>query len=96
MVIVLPWHDPIRVAEDAATIDILSDGRLELGVAIGYRCAEFTGFGVPHQERGARMDEALPVLRRLLAGERFSFAGRYYRYGEIELFPKPVQQPPRI
>ena len=95
-VLLLPLHDPIRVAEDAATIDILSDGRLELGVAIGYRRAEFTGFGVPHQERGARMDEALPVLRRLLAGERFSFDGRYYRYGEIELFPKPVQQPPRI
>ena len=44
-VLLLPLHDPIRVAEDAATIDILSDGRLELGVAIGYRRAEFTGFG---------------------------------------------------
>ena len=95
-VLLLPLHDPIRVAEDAATVDILSDGRLELGVAIGYRRAEFSGFGVPHDERGARMDEALPVLRRLLAGERFSFHGTYYRYGEIELHPKPVQQPPRI
>ena len=95
-VLLLPLHDPVRVAEDAATVDVLSDGRLELGVAVGYRRGEFTGFGIPHTERGARMDEAVPVLRRLLAGERFSFQGRYYRYGELELHPRPVQSPPRI
>jgi probable F420-dependent oxidoreductase len=95
-VLLLPLHDPVRVAEDAATVDVLSNGRLELGVAVGYRRGEFAGFGVPHGERGARMDEAVPVLRRLLRGERFSFKGRYYDYGELELHPRPVQAEPRI
>ncbi|HMA11740.1 MAG TPA: LLM class flavin-dependent oxidoreductase, partial [Steroidobacteraceae bacterium] len=56
----LPLHDPLRVAEDAATVDVMSNGRFQLGVAAGYRHGEFTGFGVPMKERAARMDEALP------------------------------------
>ena len=95
-VLLLPLHDPVRVAEDAATVDVLSNGRLELGVAVGYRRGEFAGFGISQGERGARMDEAVPVLRRLLRGERFSFKGRYYDYGELELHPRPVQAEPRI
>jgi alkanesulfonate monooxygenase SsuD/methylene tetrahydromethanopterin reductase-like flavin-dependent oxidoreductase (luciferase family) len=95
-VLLLPLHDPLRVAEDAATLDVLSGGRLELGLAIGYRRGEFLGFDVPHGERGARMDEAVPIVRRLFDGERFSFKGDYYAYGEIDLQPRPVQTPPRI
>lgn len=95
-VLLLPLHDSLRVAEDAATIDVLSNGRLELGVAAGYRREEFAGFGVSRGERAARMEEALPLLRRLLAGERFRPEGRFARYGEIELCPRPVQPSPRI
>ncbi len=93
-VLLLPLHDPLRVAEDAATVDIVSGGRFELGVGAGYRKGEFEGFGVALTARGGRMREGVTVLRRLFAGERFSFAGKHYRYGEIALQPLPVQ--PRL
>ena len=68
-VLLLPLHDPLRVAEDAATADVASGGRLQLGLAVGYRKGEFTGFGIPRaRERAARMDEALPILRRAVRG----------------------------
>ncbi len=92
-VLLLPLHDPVRVAEDAATIDLVSGGRFDLGLAAGYRRAEFEGFGVPLAERGARMEEALPILRRLLDGERLAFEGRHYRYEGVELHPRPLQDP---
>jgi alkanesulfonate monooxygenase SsuD/methylene tetrahydromethanopterin reductase-like flavin-dependent oxidoreductase (luciferase family) len=57
-VLLLPLHDPVRVAEDAATVDVLSRGRFDLGLGLGYRVAEFTGFGVPRSERGARGADA--------------------------------------
>ena len=92
-VLLLPLHDPLRVAEDSATVDILSGGRFELGVGAGYRLGEFAGFNIPHKSRDGRMEEQVTILRRLFAGERFSFEGKYYRYGEIALRPLPVQQP---
>ena len=72
----LPLHDPIRLAEDAATLSILSRGRFDLGLGLGYRKGEFTGFGIPARERASRMNEALPILRRLFAGERVTTAAR--------------------
>jgi alkanesulfonate monooxygenase SsuD/methylene tetrahydromethanopterin reductase-like flavin-dependent oxidoreductase (luciferase family) len=92
-VLLLPLHDPLRVAEDAATVDVMSGGRFQLGVAGGYRKGEFTGFGIPARERGARMNEALPILRRLFAGERVTTAdARFYRYADVELRPLPLQK----
>jgi alkanesulfonate monooxygenase SsuD/methylene tetrahydromethanopterin reductase-like flavin-dependent oxidoreductase (luciferase family) len=92
-VLLLPLHDPLRVAEDAATVDVMSGGRFQLGVAGGYRKGEFTGFGIPASERGARMNEALPILRRLLAGGRVTSPdARFYRYRDVELRPLPVQK----
>jgi alkanesulfonate monooxygenase SsuD/methylene tetrahydromethanopterin reductase-like flavin-dependent oxidoreductase (luciferase family) len=85
----LPLYDPLRVAEDAANLDLLSDGRFELGVAAGGARAKSAG--TPRTERGSRMDEALPILRQLLAGERVSVEGRHYRYRDVELHPRPVQ-----
>lgn len=91
-VLLLPLHDPLRVAEDAATVDVMSGGRFQLGVAAGYRKGEFTGFGIPAKERAARMNEALPLLRRLFAGERVSTRdARFYRYDDALLRPLPVQ-----
>jgi alkanesulfonate monooxygenase SsuD/methylene tetrahydromethanopterin reductase-like flavin-dependent oxidoreductase (luciferase family) len=91
-VLLLPLHDPLRVAEDAATVDVTSNGRFQLGVAVGYRKGEFTGFGIPGRERAARMEEALPLLRRLFSGERVTSHGRFYRYTDVELRPLPVQK----
>jgi probable F420-dependent oxidoreductase len=92
-VLLLPLHDPLRVAEDAATIDIVSNGRFDLGVGAGYRVGEFHGFVIPRRERDGRMAEAVEVLRRAFSGERFTFEGRYYRYRDVALFPLPVQKP---
>jgi len=61
-VIVLPWHNPVLLAEQAATIDLMSDGRLELGVGKGYRHNEFAGFCVPMEEADARFNESLDVI----------------------------------
>lgn len=90
-VLLLPLHDPVRVAEDAAVVDILSNGRFQLGVAAGYRVEEFEAFGVDRRERGGRMEEAVQVIQRAWTEERFSFEGRYYRYRDLAVTPKPVQ-----
>ena len=92
-VLLLPLHDPLRVAEDAATIDIVSNGRFDLGVSAGYRVGEFDGFAIPRRERDGRMAEAVEVLRRAFSGERFTFEGKYYRYRDVQLSPLPVQKP---
>lgn len=92
-VILLPQHDPIKVAEDAAVADILSNGRLMLGVAVGYRDVEFDGFDVRRRDRGARMDEQLAVMRQAWTGQPFSFEGRHFRYHDIAVTPRPLQDP---
>lgn len=92
-VLLLPLHDPLRIAEDSATIDIVSNGRFDLGVGAGYRVGEFHGFAIPRKERDARMEEAVEVMRRAFAGERFTFEGKYYTYRDVQLFPRPVQNP---
>lgn len=89
----LPLHNPVRVAEDAATVDILSCGRLELGVGSGYRIEEFDGFAIPKKERGARTDECLEIISRLWAGETLTFKGKYYEVNNLRLAPAPVQRP---
>ena len=63
------FHNPVRLAEDIATIDVISGGRFELGVGIGFKREEFEGFGVPFKERGARTNQSLEIIRRALAGE---------------------------
>src|SRR5262245_40362692 len=61
-VIVLPWHNPVLLAEQAATLDLVSGGRLDFGVGKGYRHSEFKGFGVPPEEAQARFDESVEVM----------------------------------
>jgi len=93
-VIVLPWHNPVLIAEQAATLDLLSGGRLELGVGKGYRAAEFDGFCIPQDEAGARFDEAIAVIRKAWTSEgRFSHQGARWRYHDIVVEPAPVQRP---
>ena len=72
----LPWHNPVLLAEQAATLDLVSDGRLDFGVGKGYRHSEFKGFGIPQEEAGARFDEAIAViLRSWTTRSRFSHHG---------------------
>ncbi len=92
-VLLLPLHDPVRIAEDAATVDIISGGRFDLGVALGYKVEEYEGFGIDRRTRAARMEEAVEVLRRSWSDGPFSFEGKHYRYRNIDVTPKPVQRP---
>lgn len=92
-VVLLPFHEPVRLAEDVAVVDVLSGGRLELGLAAGYRRAEFDGFAIPPSERGARMREGLDVLVKALVGDPFTHQGRFHRYGEVQIVPPPIQRP---
>jgi alkanesulfonate monooxygenase SsuD/methylene tetrahydromethanopterin reductase-like flavin-dependent oxidoreductase (luciferase family) len=93
-VVVVPWHNPVLLGELAATVDVLSGGRLDLGVGRGYRFSEYRGFCLPPEELSARFDEAMHIIRRAWAnGERFSHHGQYWHFEDIVLEPAPVQQP---
>jgi probable F420-dependent oxidoreductase len=90
-VILLPLHHPVRVAEDAITLDLVSKGRLVLGVGIGYQPADFRAFGVPMEHRAALFEEALEILRRCWSGERFSFRGAHHVLEDVQILPRPFQ-----
>ena len=93
-VMTLPWHNPVLLAEQAATLDLVSDGRLDFGVGKGYRHSEFKGFGVQQEEAGARFDEALAViLRSWTTRTRFSHRGRYWQFEDIVVEPPTAQRP---
>src|SRR5437762_1873400 len=85
------FHHPVRLAEDVAMLDVMSGGRVTLGVAIGYKPDEFALYGVPLEKRGARFEEQVAVMKGLWTGERVSFKGAYYTV-EGRLEPAPVQK----
>ena len=92
-VLLLPLHNAIRVAEDAATVDILSNGRLDLGVGLGYKVEEFEGFGINRRHRASIMDESLEIITRTMAGESVTLNGRHYQVKDVQVTPPPIQQP---
>ncbi len=92
-VLLLPLHNALRVAEDAATVDIISNGRLDLGVGQGYRVDEFTGFQIPRRERGSRLEEGAEVIRRAWTEKKWSFEGRFNTLKDITVIPNVVQKP---
>jgi probable F420-dependent oxidoreductase len=92
-VLVLPYHNPIRLAKAAATLDVLSGGRLILGVGVGAVPPESEAMGSPYAERGAITDEAIAVMKALWTQEEPSFAGQYSRFSGMPFSPKPVQRP---
>ena len=93
-VVVLPWHNPVLLAEQAATVDVLSGGRLEFGVGKGYRAAEFAGFTIPIAQATERFDEAIDVIRKAWTSDgRFSHAGKHWRFDDIVVEPAPWQRP---
>lgn len=93
-VMVLAWHNPAMLAEQAATLDLISNGRLELGIGKGYRASEFSGFAMPMEEAEGRFDEAFAALKRAFTSkERFSHHGNYWHLDNIVVEPQPVQRP---
>ena len=93
-ILVLPWHNPVLLAEQVATLDLLSRGRLDLGVGKGYRHNEFAGFAMPPDEAEPRFEEVLDVLVRALASdEPFSHRGRFFRFDKVVVEPPPHQRP---
>ena len=92
-VLVLPYHNPIRLAKVAATLDVLSKGRLMLGVGVGVIEEELEAMGSPFADRGAISDEAIAVMKELWTKEDPSFQGKYHRFSGMKFTPKPVQKP---
>ncbi len=93
-VAVLPWHDPVLLAERAATFDLMSGGRLEFGVGKGYRHSEFAGFCMAYEEAQQRFEEALQVIiKAWTSSVRFSHRGRFWQYEDVIVDPPPSQQP---
>jgi alkanesulfonate monooxygenase SsuD/methylene tetrahydromethanopterin reductase-like flavin-dependent oxidoreductase (luciferase family) len=92
-VVVLPFDNPLRTAEDYAMVDVLSGGRLELGVGSGYLKHEYAGFGIDMAEKRERFEEALEVVLRAWSGERFSHRGRYFTVDDVKLNVVPLQKP---
>jgi alkanesulfonate monooxygenase SsuD/methylene tetrahydromethanopterin reductase-like flavin-dependent oxidoreductase (luciferase family) len=92
-VTLLPLHHPLHCAEQAATADILSGGRLEFGVGRGSIPTQFHGFRVPVAENRARFDEALAIIRLAWTEERFSYRGQFYEVENLAVVPKPLQRP---
>ena len=92
-VTLLPLHHPLQCAEQAATADLLSGGRLEFGVGRGSIPSQFHGFRVPVAENRARFDECLEIIRLAWTGERFSYRGTFYQIENLAVVPRPLQRP---
>lgn len=93
-VAVLPFWNPVRLAEDVATADLLLGGRFELGIGRGYQHIEFDGFGLPYDERQDVYAEAMEILLGAWTSDSFSYKGKYFEVpGEINILPKPLTRP---
>jgi probable F420-dependent oxidoreductase len=90
-VLVLPQRPPALVAKQVASLDLLSGGRVRLGVGAGWQQAEFESLGVPFTERGRRMDEAIALIRRYWSEPSVTFEGKFYQAEAMAMDPKPAQ-----
>jgi probable F420-dependent oxidoreductase len=92
-VMLLPLHHPVHVAEDVITLDLVSRGRVILGVGIGYQASDFQAFGVPMGHRVGLFEEGVEIIRKCWSGERFSFHGAHYTLEDLQIRPRPFQTP---
>jgi len=92
-VIVLPWHDPVEVAEKIALLDLVSGGRTIYGFGRGAASIEYAGFRIPMEESRDRFVESLLIIRKGLTQESFSFDGKYYKVPEIQIRPRAISHP---
>lgn len=92
-ILVLPLRHPAIVAREAITLDFLSEGRFILGVGTGWEEREFATVGIPLKERGARLDEGLTVIRRLLSEDSVTHHGRFFTLNDVSMEPRPPRLP---
>ncbi len=91
--LLLPLHNAVRVGEDAATVDVIANGRFDLGLGQGYAPSEFEGYGIPRNERASRLEEGIEVIKGMWTRDPFSYEGKHYHLKNISLMPKPAQTP---
>ena len=92
-VIILPQRNPLVLAKELASLDVLARGRLIFGVGVGYLEPEFRALGVDLRNHGPRSDEYLAVMRSIWSDTRPGFDGRFFSFGGVNAYPRPVQQP---
>lgn len=92
-ILLLPLFNPVYIAEELATLDVVSGGRVLFGIGVGYRDVEFEAFGVRKSDRGARLEESLQVIKRLWTEDEVSFEGRFFRIPKVEVRTRPLQRP---
>jgi probable F420-dependent oxidoreductase len=92
-VLIMPYRNPVATAKALATLDLMSAGRVTVGVGVGWNEAEFAALGVPFRERGARTNEYLRLWQACWAPGKVSFAGKFLSFADMHVNPKPVQQP---
>jgi alkanesulfonate monooxygenase SsuD/methylene tetrahydromethanopterin reductase-like flavin-dependent oxidoreductase (luciferase family) len=92
-VVLLPLHSPIDTAEQLAMVDLMSGGRLDLGIGRGFVAHDYEVHGLPHQDAQQRLMEALDVLIQAWSGDTLSHKGTYYSYSGVQVFPRPEQRP---
>jgi probable F420-dependent oxidoreductase len=92
-ILILPQRNPLYTAQQIATLDVLSGGRLIVGIGVGWQVEEFEALQVPWPDRGARADEYVKVMQQLWSDDTSAFAGRFYRHEPLRVHPKPLQRP---
>ena len=88
-----PFYHPLRLAEEVALLDLLSGGRVNWGAGRGFARVEFTAFGVPPEESATRFRETVEIVLKAWTDEKLNFAGQHFHFDDIEVLPKPAQQP---
>jgi probable F420-dependent oxidoreductase len=92
-ILLLPQHQPLILAKELATLDVLSGGRVIVGIGVGWAEEEYEALGVPYRERGARADEYLAAMRAIWSEEKPAYHGKYVSFQGVQAYPHPVQQP---
>lgn len=92
-IVVLPFHHPLRAAEEAAEVDLLSGGRLMYGFGRGYQSIEFQGFNIPLSEARERTDEIVDIMKLAWADAPVTYRGKHYTIENVNVYPKPLQKP---
>jgi alkanesulfonate monooxygenase SsuD/methylene tetrahydromethanopterin reductase-like flavin-dependent oxidoreductase (luciferase family) len=92
-IMIAPLYHPVILAEEIATLDIVTEGRLEFGLGLGYRAEEFDYIGIPYKERAPRLDESIEVMTRLWTEPEITHKGRFFQLDHVQPHIQPLQQP---